>query len=95
MNDTTPVGKEHREAILDVLENWLTILSGRRYSPRIKLLRIEEVIAATGMDKRTIYKQIELGLFPKPYKIGRRGLWRETTLIAWRLSPARTDAPRL
>jgi predicted DNA-binding transcriptional regulator AlpA len=50
-------------------------------SPRLRLLDLNQVIAATGESRSVIFDKMKQGLFPKPIKIGRRNRWREITLI--------------
>ena len=70
-------------AAATVVERVLGNLLGRTYSPRIKLLDIEQVCEATGQGKSTIYRLIEEGKFPKPQRNLGRNMWRESALIAW------------
>lgn len=56
-------------------------MSETAVNPRLRLLDIDQVVAATGEAASTIYEKIKLGDFPKPIKIGRRNKWREITLI--------------
>ncbi|PHQ62674.1 helix-turn-helix transcriptional regulator [Sphingobium sp. C100] len=44
-----------------------------------KFLRLKAVIEKTGKPKASIYRDIHLGIFPAPEKIGAR-------VVAWRLS---------
>jgi predicted DNA-binding transcriptional regulator AlpA len=82
-----PVQPALAQAIADaaaiVAERIFTTLSGRIFSPRLKLLNLEQVIAATGLGKSTLYHLINMGEFPKPQKGLGKNYWRESTLIAW------------
>lgn len=80
---TSNIGEDVRTALQAAVNAALTKLSGRAFSPRIKLLSIEDVCAATTLGKTAIYDLIEKGGFPKPIKVGGRNGWRESTLIAW------------
>ena len=49
-----------------------------------KLYRIKKVSEGTGSPKSTIYRNMKLGLFPKPARIGERAVaWRGEDLIDW------------
>ena len=78
-----PLGREVQAAAQAVVERVLAALAGRVYSPRLKLLDVEQVCEATGQAKSTLYKLIEDGRFPKPQLNLRRNMWRESALIAW------------
>ncbi len=80
---TINLGEEVSRATQAVLENVVTQLSGRVYSPRIKLLGINQVCEATGLGERTIYTLISSGKFPRPLSDLGKNCWRESTLIAW------------
>lgn len=77
------MGGEVQAAATDVLHRVADMLAGRVYSPRIKLLTIEQVCEATGLAASTIYQLVTSGDFPKPVKVGRQNKWRESTLVAW------------
>lgn len=66
-----------------VVERVLSQLAGRIYSPRIKLLDIEQVCEATGQGRSTIYELIKQEKFPKPQRNLGKNMWRESALIAW------------
>lgn len=47
-------------------------------------LRLSEVAAALGVDRRTIERMRSAGRFPRPdLQIGRAPLWTRETLVAW------------
>lgn len=79
----TPIGEEIRRTMLEVLEQASTTLTGRAFSPRIRLFDIEQVAAATGLGQSTIYRMMAEGRFPKPQRNLGKNLWRESSLIAW------------
>lgn len=79
----TNLGEEIRQATADMLGELLTKVTRRAYSPRIKLLNLEQVLEATNLGKTTLYEMIDRGEFPKPFKVSGKNLWRESTLIAW------------
>ncbi|MCE8052532.1 AlpA family transcriptional regulator [Halomonas daqingensis] len=50
----------------------------------MKLIRIKEVMDRTGLGRSTVYKYMNLGLFPKPIKLGTRAVaWVECEVVAW------------
>jgi predicted DNA-binding transcriptional regulator AlpA len=78
-----PIGEEVSQATADVLSRLASMLSGKILSPRLKLLDLHDVAAATGLAERTIDRMVAEDRFPKPQAgIGKR-MWRESTLIAW------------
>lgn len=59
-----------------------------------RLIRMPEVITATGMGKCTIYKRIRAGLFPKPITFGERfSAWPESEVYAMNAALIRGDNP--
>jgi prophage regulatory protein len=49
-----------------------------------RLLRLPAVIAATGLQRSTIYDGIRAGTFPKPVPIGARTVaWASDEIDAW------------
>ncbi|THD09696.1 helix-turn-helix transcriptional regulator [Metallibacterium scheffleri] len=48
-----------------------------------RLLRLPAVIAATGLQRSTIYDGIRGGTFPKPVKLARLSAWPEVEVTAW------------
>lgn len=79
----TQLGEEVAAATAVVLRRLEESLANRVYSPRVTLLSIEQVQAATGLAPSTLYALVAENKFPKPVKIGRQNKWRESTLIAW------------
>ena len=67
-----------------------------------RLLRLEEVMAITGLGRSTIYRYLRrrsssLPDFPQPLKVGVRAVrWRESEIRAWVASRPRAtgDRPR-
>ena len=50
----------------------------------MQIIRISEVIKQTGLSSASVYKQIRLGLFPKPVKITARASgWCSSQVDAW------------
>jgi prophage regulatory protein len=49
-----------------------------------RLVRIDEVMAATGLSKSSIYARVKAGTFPPYVKIGLRGTrWVESSVAEW------------
>jgi prophage regulatory protein len=58
-----------------------------------RLIRIPEVVRATGLPKSTVYAFARRGLFPQPVKLSERvSAWRSDELDQW--VEARTKASR-
>jgi prophage regulatory protein len=60
-----------------------------------KLLRIRQVIDATGIPRSSLYDKLRRGQFPQPVRIGRRAVaWRESDIVSWieSLPAARAEA---
>tara|TARA_B100000287_G_scaffold431018_1_gene487432 strand:- start:1026 stop:1214 length:189 start_codon:yes stop_codon:yes gene_type:complete len=51
----------------------------------IKLLRINDVVEKTGLNKRTIYRWMKQGKFPAQFSLGnsRSVAWRANQVDAW------------
>ncbi len=50
----------------------------------ISILRLPEVIKITGLGRSTIYRDINLGNFPKPIKLGEKSTgWLSSDISAW------------
>ena len=49
-----------------------------------KLLRINDVIAAIGLSRSSIYLLMSQSIFPRPLRIGKRAVaWSEVSICAW------------
>lgn len=49
-----------------------------------RLLRLPEVLRATGLSRSTLYRKIKESAFPSPVQLGERAVgWRESEVIAW------------
>ena len=49
-----------------------------------RLLRLPEVLRATGLSRSNLYRKIKVGEFPSPFQLGKRAVgWRESEVIAW------------
>ncbi|UZW57698.1 AlpA family phage regulatory protein [Sphingobium sp. JS3065] len=54
-----------------------------------QFLRLRAVIAKTGKPKASIYRDIHLGTFPAPEKIGARAVaWRLSRILRWMQAPS-------
>lgn len=50
----------------------------------MKIIRLKQVIDATGLARSTIYKYIAEGIFPKPVPLGDRCVgWLENEIQGW------------
>ncbi|WP_206191643.1 helix-turn-helix transcriptional regulator [Shewanella bicestrii] len=53
-------------------------------TPKIKLIRIKDVIDTTGLARSTIYKYVDKGIFPKAVKLGCKSVaWVESEVQEW------------
>lgn len=78
------VSEERNRFAAELLEQLARLITSRVYSPRIRLLDIDQVCEATGYSKRTIAGKVAAGTFPKPQRDSDgKNKWREATLIAW------------
>src|SRR5947208_480131 len=78
-----PVSKELLDAAAVIAERLLTVLTGRAYSPRIRLLDINQVCECMNLSVSQINAMVKGGTFPQPQRgLGKRR-WRESALIAW------------
>ena len=49
-----------------------------------RLIRLPEVLRATGLSRTTLYRKISHGQFPEPVRLGPRPVaWRECDVAAW------------
>jgi|RhiMetStandDraft_4_1073278.scaffolds.fasta_scaffold755707_2 prophage regulatory protein len=49
----------------------------------MRWLRLPEVESKTGLKKSKIYRDVQLGKFPRPHKVGAVSVWIEDELTAW------------
>ena len=55
-----------------------------RTTPPIRIVRLREVMARTGLSRSTIYVWVAEGRFPKPVPLGERSVgWIEAELEKW------------
>lgn len=53
-----------------------------------RYLRLPEVIARTGLSRRTIYRRMAEGEFPQSRKLGVNAVaWLESEVVAWMQAP--------
>ena len=53
-------------------------------NPPIRILRLPEVVARTGLSRSTIYARLEQGRFPRPVALGGRAVgWIESEIDEW------------
>ena len=51
---------------------------------QVRVLRLPEVMARTGLSRSTIYVRLEQGLFPRPVSLGGRAVgWIESEVDEW------------
>ena len=56
----------------------MTSVIERKTRGRVRYLRLPEVLARTGLSRRTIYVRLEQGRFPRPVSLGSRAVgWIE------------------
>ena len=56
-------------------------------------LRLRDVRSITGLGKTTIYRHIEEGSFPRPYRLGGRAVgWKRSEIENWVENRVRHDA---
>lgn len=78
-----PIGQEIKSITAEILLQLAKLLQDHVYSPRIKLLNIQQVCEATGLKRSTIYEMVKRGTFPLPQQNLGKNLWRESALITW------------
>ncbi len=56
----------------------------QKTKPPIRILRLPEVIARTGLSRSTIYVRVAAGRFPRPVALGARAVgWIEAEVDEW------------
>lgn len=62
---------------------------------QVRLLRLPEVLARTGLSRSTIYVRLDQGRFPRPVSLGARAVgWIESEVDEWirdRIAASRSD----
>lgn len=49
-----------------------------------QVMNLNDVLALLGISKSTLYRLIDAGMFPKPFKLGvRLNAWRVETIETW------------
>ena len=52
--------------------------------PEEKLVRVKDVLEITGMSRSTIWRLVNSGDFPAPYKLGpRMNAWHKSEIVTW------------
>lgn len=73
------------QAQIDPPKDWLELAA--KHKTKIdedRFLRLQEVSKKTGKSKSAIYRDINLGTFPPPTKIGRNSIaWRLSVIEGW------------
>ncbi len=62
-----------------------------------RILRIDAVLARTGLSRSTMYRKMDKGTFPRSIKISERcARWRESAVAEWLKNPMfySVDDPR-
>jgi len=50
----------------------------------MKVLRVAEVIEKTGLARSTVYKYVDLGMFPRPISLGGKSVgWIDSEIHEW------------
>ena len=70
----------------------------QRTNPPIRILRLPEVMARTGLSRSTIYVRLAEGRFPRPVALGGRAVgWIEAEVDEWvreRIAESRFEGER-
>jgi prophage regulatory protein len=61
----------------------LDTLSKQRTAAPKRLISLPEVLRRTAMGRAWLYRQLQLGQFPKPIKMGRASRWVEAEVDEW------------
>ena len=62
----------------------MTSVSERETRAPVRILRLPEVLARTGLSRSTIYVRVDQGRFPKPVSLGARAVgWIESEVDRW------------
>jgi prophage regulatory protein len=50
-----------------------------------KMLRVQDVVEATGLSRTTIWRKLRAGTFPPPFELSENAIgWPEAAIIEWR-----------
>lgn len=65
--------------------NWLKLAAKHKQTSDIdRVIRLNELKSKTGLSKSAIYRGIDEGTFPPPFRIGKRAVgWRLSIINAW------------
>lgn len=77
------------------IRDWLESHSGQvSDAVEERVLRIQDVVAKTGLAKSTVLKGVQRGTFPKQVHLGPRLIgWREADILAWMSAQALDGRP--
>jgi len=78
LRDEVAALREQNERILELLSG--TAAPGGK--PKVRLLRVNEVLDRVGFKKTTLFEAIKAGRFPEGFKHGNLRLWRESEVDA-------------
>ncbi len=78
LRDEVAALREQNERILELLSG--TAAPGGK--PKVRLLRVGEVLERVGFKKTTLFEAIKAGRFPEGFKHGNLRLWRESEVDA-------------
>ncbi|MGE4370689.1 MAG: helix-turn-helix transcriptional regulator [Burkholderiaceae bacterium] len=68
---------------------------GRGSGPMDRLIRIEELMHITSLNRTSIYREIGRGAFPRPVKVtGRATAWLESEVNGWLAGLGRARAEK-
>ncbi len=67
-------------------------MAGTESSPT-DLVDIAEVARTTALSRRTLYRRIDDGSFPKPKRVGGKNLWMRAWVERWKADTMRDAAP--
>ena len=71
----------------------MTALSNSANSPRSdRFLKLIEVLELVQVSKSTLYKMMDLHIFPRPVRVHLRCVrWRESDVVEWMMSRKRAN----
>ena len=62
----------------------MTSVIERETALQVRILRLPEVLARTGLSRSTIYVRLDQGRFPRPVSLGARAVgWIEAEVDEW------------
>lgn len=61
-----------------------------------RFMRIDEVVAVTGLARNTIYRRMREGTFPRQVRLGPNSVaWLQSAISEWMSSVVESDSSRL